>query len=187
MELLFCWFFSSWNLLRPDFCLWTCYLLIFLFLKLIHRLYPLETDFVHGTGCVLILFSQNLCMLIFLFFKVVNWFFLSHESDFIHEAFCKLTLLIYGTCCLLILFVKHVACWFFPLVKLVHSFSLLVKLNLFMKLLRAGCCSWSMLRAVFLFVKHFAYSFFSKWNLHIDFSPHETVVFVEPFGCWLYS
>ena len=131
---------------------------------------PYETDFVHGTCCVLIFVlgicrllifvRKTCCILIFLFVKFVDWFFSTWNwfypwnllrSEFSPESCCKLYFL----------FVKLVR-WFFFLVKQIF-FS--------QNLLHAAFCSWIL--------------------LHVHFSVRETCTLIFVLGaagmCWFCS
>ena len=89
MKLVPCWFLSSWNLCM-DFS-------------------GHEPDYAHDTFCVLSFVRETRCMLIFLFVKVLHWFFLlvklicclwySLNADFF---FVRGTDFVHGTCSFLI-------------------------------------------------------------------------------------
>jgi len=144
------WFFSSWNclsswnLLRTYCCSWDLLHVDFSLRKTFTLIFsPRETNFIHGTCCVLILVRGNCCVLIFVreiywdpfifplwnlqidFFSSWNWF----RIDF------SVLIIVCGTCCLLI-FARETCCMFiFLFVKLIHwFFFLLMTPFLFMEL-----------------------------------------------------
>ena len=130
--------FSSWNLFI-DF-------------------YSLETNFLHGTYFVLIFFLKTCCMVIFLFMKLVYWFFSSLNWFFSWNLFR--VDLFHEICCILIFLFVQVVRWLFLIMKLIVFVKFVTCWFLFLGL--AVC--W------FLLVKLVAYWFFSLWNLCIDIS-----------------
>ena len=133
---------------------------------------PVKLIFVQGTCCVLSFVRETRCMLIFLFMKLVHWFFSSWNWS-CSWSFTR------------VLFVDLVVC-LFSLVEFLHvdfslhepyTFIILTKIILFRK---PAACWYS-------FVKLVAYWFFSSWNLNMDFIfPRETDLSMEHFACWFF-
>ena len=150
---------------------------------------PHETDFFHGTRCVLI-FVHETCILIFLleklilFMELVTHLFLLWCTDFylfslLHVCFslletCKVNFILlnlifaYGKCCVLIF--AHGTCYILIFVNEIFcmlNFLLLKLVNEFLSSWN-WYCSWKLL-----------YADFCSWNLlHVDFSLHETCTLI---------
>ena len=148
------WFFSSWNL-YTDF-------------------YPHETDFVHGTSCMLNLVRKTFCKLIFLFVKLVHWFFSSWNwfcsRNFLRAYFCSLNLLRADFCKWNLLQVyfclRETYTWIF--------FSLWSWL-FFMKIVADWFCVSGTYCMQFVFVHETCCMLIlNSWNLYSDFSSRET-------------
>jgi len=121
---------------------------------------------------VVIVIRETSCLLIFLFMKLVHWFYLP-EMIFFQGTYC-LRFFVRKICCML----------FFLLLKLeLWKVLLLVNLILFKELV----AYW------FLFVMLVTCWFFPMWHLYINFSFRETdfaqrafawIFLVELVACW---
>jgi len=86
------------------------------------------------------------------------------------------------TCCVLIFVQENCYLFILLFVKLLHWFLFItdfVNGTCCMQILSVELVAWW----IFLFKKLFAFRFFSSWNFSVDYSPRETVLFVELVAC----
>ena len=132
--------FCSCSLLRADSCSWNLFYVDFSLLETCKLIFSRrETDFVHGTSCVLIFASRELLCAIFFVRENSCIMIISHRKTYtLIFLQLKLSLFMELVACWF-LFVKLVACWFFILMKLLNWF--LSSLHFFY--------SWNLFRADF--------------------------------------
>ena len=217
LKLIFSWSFLragsfTWNLLHVDFsrretyfhhgtCLElifvrvTCCMLIFLFVKLVHRLFFLwnwicswkmfRSEFFCGKSCVVIFVCEACCVFILLFVKLLLWFFSFWNCvclwNMLHIDFRFWNLFPADNCtCKLLHFVV------FPheTVFVLGTCCVLIFVlgtGCVLTFVHGRCCMF-----IFLFVKLVLWVF-SSWNWFCSWKFCGLFLYVKLFVCWFFS